>query len=279
MNQPSMPIVSLPTNDYLPKHVHALADEWRHADERVKGIRKDYAEAIAALPQAQLDDAAALSEAVLANQPLPDDRENEKAVRARIEDGGRRLPIAEADRDQIGRRLVVALRAEDVRAHLVTATAADIRPALDSYLSALAEAERTVREAHQALTQATAPLAVVDALDTGSQVTLRPASPAGLPSYGQAREAAQRLAQQLDNLDERKTPRMRHVLLVDGRNVTVARELAADMLRDGIVEDWLDGWPAEEPSRPIGGAPANIADHFKHNRGQYVPHRDRDDAA
>ncbi|MGA5487265.1 hypothetical protein ACPCK1_05785 [Streptomyces pseudogriseolus] len=276
MSQQSQPIVSLPTNDYLPKSVHALADEWRHADERVKTIRKDTAEAIAQLPQAQLDDAAALSEAVLANQPLPDDRANEKVVRARIEDGTRRLPIAEADRDDIGRRLVVALRAADVRAHLVTAVTADVRPALETYLAALAEAERAVREAHHALTQATAPLAVVDALDTGAQVRLNPHPPAGLPSFGPAREEAGKLARQLDNLDERKTPRMRHVLLTDGRNVTVPRELAADMLRDGIVDEWLDGWPAEEPSRPTGsGMPGNFAS----TTVRFVRRSDRDDAA
>lgn len=276
MSDTSAPVTSIPSNGELPKSVRLLADEWRTADQRVKDIRKDTAEAIAALHQAQLDDAAALKAAVLANEPLPNQGEQEAAVRARIEDGGRRLPIAEADRDIIGKRLAVALRAEDVRAHLVDTTAAKVRPALDTYLSTLAEAERLVREAHQALTQATATIHLIDALDTGVQVRLMPRPPAGLPTFSQARESTALLARQLDALAERKQPRQRHVRLVDGRNVTVPRELAADMLRDGIVAEWLDGWPAEEPSRGVGSAELS---NFTDAQTRFVRRADRDDDA
>ena len=271
----SAPIASIPDNTELPENVHALADEWRTADQRVKTIRKDTADAIAHLPQAQLDDAAALSAAVLANKPLPPNREHEDATRARIEDGGRRLPIAEAERDQIARRLILALRDDDARAHLVDVTANKVRPALEAYLTALRKAEGMVQEAHQALTRTTATMATIDALDTGAQVRVAPRAPGGLPSFLAAREAATRLAHQVDALTERKTPPMRHIQLTDGRNVTVPRELAADMLRDGIVTDWLDGWPAEEPSRPAVAGMSN----FTGAPTRFVRRGDRDDAA
>ncbi|QIJ62223.1 hypothetical protein [Streptomyces sp. JB150] len=267
------PITSLPSNAYLPKSVHALADEWRAAAQRVKDIRKDHNDAVAALAQAQRDDAEALKEAARTGAPMPDG-EHEKATRARIDDAKRRLPVLEADRDAIGRRLVVALRDDQARRHLVDTTATGARAALTAYLEALDDAERKVSAAHRALTDATAVLHVIKALDTGEQVRLL-AQPPAAPSFTGARSDAHKLAQQLAALDERKPPRERHIRLVNGRNVTVPRTLAADFLRDHQVDAWLDGWPPEEPSRPLpSGTPGHQFEDFRNTPSHFTPRGD-----
>ncbi len=267
------PITSLPSNAYLPKDAHALADEWRAAAQRVKDVRKDHADAVAALAQAKHDDAEALRTAARTGAPLPD-AEQEKTTRARIDDAKRRLPILEAERDDIGRRLVVALRDDQARRHLVDTTVTGARAALTAYLEALDDAERKVNDAHRALTDATSVLNVIKTLDTGEQVRLL-AKPPAAPSFTGARTDVRQLAQQLANLDERKTPRERHVRLVNGRSVTVPRSLAADFLRDGQVDEWLDGWPPEEPSRALpAGHAANRFDDFRNTPGHFVPRGD-----
>ncbi|MGW0293291.1 hypothetical protein [Streptomyces tuirus] len=267
------PITSLPSDAYLPESAHALAEEWRAAAQRVKDIRKDHNNAVAFLPQAQHDDAEALKEAARAGTPLPD-AEHEKATRARIADAEHRLPHLEAERDSIGRRLVVALRDTKARQHLVDTTTTSAQAALTAYLEALADAERKVNAARGALTDATSVLNVIKALDTGEQVRLLAQPPAAL-SFTGARTDAHKLGQQLAELDERKTPRQRHIRLINGRNVTVARTLAADFHRDHQVDAWLDGWPPEEPSRPL---PSGMAGHrfedFRNTPSHFVPRGD-----
>ncbi|GAA2901924.1 hypothetical protein [Streptomyces mexicanus] len=271
------PITSLPSNTYLPKSAHKLADEWRAAEERVRAIRKAQSEATAALPQALVDDAEALKKAVHDGTPLPDG-DHEKRARASIEDSKRRLPIAESERDAIGRRLVVVLRDEAARGHIADTAATTVRASLAAYLEALDDAEQKVTEAHRALAAATAALHIVDALDTGSQLRLLQRPPAGLPSFSAARTAAHQLAQQVDALSERKRPRQRHVRLANGREVHVPASLAADFLRDGQVAEWLDGWPPEKPSVQLAGG-TSLASHVEDFRNTPTRFTPRGDAA
>lgn len=269
------PITSLPSNAYLPKNLHKLADEWRAMAQLVRDLERQRSEAQAGISKAKADDAEAFRAAVLAGKPLPDSG-NEKALRDRVADCTRRLPVAEAERDAIGRRLVVALRDDDARQHLADTVGTAVRAALAAYLEALDDAERKVTEAHRALADATAALHVVDALDTGSQVRLMPKAPAGVPSFGAARTAAHRLAQQVDALSERKRPRQRHVRLTNGREVHVHTSLAADFHRDGQVAEWLDGWPPEESSTRLAGGTSldSYVEDFRNAPAHFTPRGD-----
>lgn len=264
------PITSLPSNAYLPKSAHSLADEWRAADDRVRDILKQRNDANAAIGQAQGEDAEALKAAALSGAPLPD-KENEKATLALIDDSTRRLPHAEAERDRLGRLLVVALRDADARRHLTETAAASAQASLAAYLEALDDAEKKVTTAHRALTDATAALSVIEALDTGAEVRLMPRPPKGAPTFGLARAGVAQLAQQLAALGERKRPRERHVRLTNGREVHVPAGLAADFLRDGKVAEWLDGWPAETPSPRLAG---NTLDDFRNTPTRFAARGD-----
>ncbi|MBC2867318.1 hypothetical protein H1R13_20800 [Streptomyces mexicanus] len=271
------PITSLPSNAYLPKSLHKLADEWRAAAQLVRDLVQQRSEAQAGISKAKADDAEAFKAAVLAGKPLPDG-DNEKALRDRVADCTRRLPVAEAERDAIGRRLVVALRDDDARQHLADTAGTAVRAALAAYLEVLDDAERKVSDAHRALTDATAALHVVDALDTGSQVRLLPKAPAGVPSFAAARTAAHQLGRHLDALNERKPPRQRHVRLTNGREVHVPASLAADFHRDGQVAEWLDGWPPEKPSTRLAGG-SYLGSHVEDFRNAPARFTPRGDAA
>jgi len=50
------------------------------------------------------------------------------------------------------------------------------------------------------------------------------------------------------------------------------------MLRDGIVAEWLDGWPAEEPSPLLSSHTAGYSN-FSEIPARFVRRSDRDDAA
>lgn len=265
------PITSLPSNAYLPKSVHKLADEWRAADQRVNDILKQRNDANASIGQAKADDAEALKAAALSGAPLPD-KEHEKATLALIDDSTRRLPHAEAERDRLGRLLVVALRDDDARRHLTETAAASAQASLAAYLETLDDAEKKVTNAHQALTDATAALSVIEALDTGAQVRLMARPPKGAPTFGPARAGVAQLAQQLAALGERKRPRERHIRLTDGREVHVVASLAADFHRDGKVTEWLDGWPPEKPSPRLAGNA--LLDDFRNTPTHFAPRGD-----
>ncbi|WP_415947744.1 hypothetical protein [Streptomyces sp. KLOTTS4A1] len=266
------PITSLPSNDYLPESVHALADQWRAADQHVKDIRRHHREATSALPDARNKDAEAIKAAAIDGRPLPDP-EHETATLARIDNAKQALPIVEAERDSIGRRLVVALRDDQARGHLVDAAAATMHPALAAYREALDKAERALSYRYRMVREATELLHVVEALDTGAEVRLHPKALSGMPDFYAARYGADQVAKQLSKITTRTPPSKRHVRLTDGRVIHVPSSLAADFLRDGKVEAWLDGWPPEQPSPRLPGAPASQAN------TRFIPRSERGDAA
>jgi hypothetical protein len=272
------PITSLPPNEQLPEKVHALADEWRTANQRVTDLERQKAAALASLPQARNEDEQVVRDAVLNGTPLPDGPTREETARRQMADADRRLPIAINERHTIGTRLVVALRAEDVREHLAAQAQDAIRPAVADYLQALADAEQLARTAHQALVRSTPLLGFVASLDSGvSTARVSPAHIPGPPSFDSARQHAQALARGADALSAPSRPKQRHVRLTDGREVHVVASLAADFHRDGKVTAWLDGWAPEEPSPRLAGL-ASMRD-FTSTPTHYTPRNDRGDAA
>ncbi|WP_406470142.1 hypothetical protein OH738_29415 [Streptomyces hirsutus] len=268
------PITSLPPNEQLPEQVHAVADEWRVADQRVTALQQQEATARRSIAQARNDDAQAVREAVLNDTPLPDGPTREEIARKQLADAERRLPIAEAERHIIGTRLVVALRAGHVREHLVTQAQEAMRAAVADYLAALKEAERLARQAHRALVQSTPLLGFIQSLDSGATTArTSPAHIPGPPSFDTARQHATALARGADALTDRTRPKDRHVRLADGREVHVVASLAADFHRDGKVTAWLDGWPPEQPSPRLSSLPSSLSP------TRFIPRSERGDAA
>lgn len=247
----STPIVTLPPNSCLPAAVHQLADEWRSADQRVKTLETQRAAAHAAIPQARLDDAAAIRTAVLNDAPLPQQGAKEHQQFTRIQDAERRLPVAKHERDVLGNRLAVALRADECRKHLTDQAQHLVRPAVRNYLTALEEAERLVGKAHAQLIASSSLIAVIRALDTGKTVQTMPTQLGGVPSYHKERTAAQQLLDTAEQLTKRQSPNQRHIRLRNGREVHVTADLAAEFHRDRAVIAWLDGWPPEAPAPAV----------------------------
>lgn len=251
MAQHNSPIAALPDNDALPAEAHNLADQWRNLDERLTKTPVLIEEWRRAVLDGQREDAEALKAAVLADKPAPaKSKEDEaRAGLARVE---QQAGILREEHYRISTELVTLLRTDEAREHIARKAAERIAPALETYRETLAEAARKVSADHRALTQATAILGLVDALDTGKQARLVPLAVGGTPNFTVAQQQAAQVRDRLDRLTERARPTKRDVRLTNGRIARgIPASLAADMHRDKRVAEWLDGWPPEAPSPAV----------------------------
>lgn len=251
MSNYQMPIESLPDNAYLPKELHAQADSYREALRRVGAIRRSAAEATAKVTRTELEDAEALRAAVLAGKPLP--AEQAPALREAIADTARRVPVAEDEAYRLGEALAVELR--NRRDEIAARIAEALTAALDGYLDALDDAERTVHSAYANANAVSALLTFIKTIDDCTRITQR-AQNSGVPAFSAARNAAEELKSVADSLTASRTgaPRYRRVKLDDGRVLSLTSEALRSLTgaTGRRVVEILDGYGHLEGLGPIG---------------------------
>lgn len=247
----SNPIASLPDNKFLPAALHALADSWREAARRVSDLDRTIVESEARIKRVAAEDDERTKAAVISGAKLPADKA--PALRAAIDDAARRTPHARAELHRLGTELATALHEPQHREFLAKAVRAELVPALDNYLATLDEAEAAISAARAKANSAYALLNVVAAVDGGHVIRLGGAT-IDAPFLRPARAAVAKLRAVAEATADTPgaVPAKRVVKLsADGRRVTLPRGMAAQMYGRGEIAEWLDGYPAEVPTRPL----------------------------